>query len=50
MFKWHIITQTIVTLLTNYKIQAYEDKVAIGGSQPCRKYLREKGRKVKKLT
>ena len=31
--------QTIATLLTNYKIQAHEDSVAIGESHPCRKCL-----------
>ena len=31
--------QTIATLLTNYKIQAHEDSVAIGESHPCGKCL-----------
>ena len=31
--------QTIATLLTNYKIQAHEDSVAIGESHPFRKGL-----------
>ena len=31
--------QTIATLLTNYKIQAHEDSVVIGGLHPCGKFL-----------
>ena len=32
-------SQTVATLLTNYKIQAHEDMVVIGGSHTCGKHL-----------
>ena len=49
-------SQTIATIrLTNYKIQAHEDSVAIGGFHPCEKCLicnrgREGDMVKKKLT